>query len=312
MYPQCIVLEHYKNLGKGRALKTAFNYYMIHLSDLKGIVTVDADNQHHIDDIIKCSEALLSHQDKLILGARDFYQDNVPKSNRAGNLITAWVFRVLCGIRITDTQTGLRAMSTELVSQFLDLSGERFEYETNMLIEAKKKMIPIEEIRIKTVYIGGNRTSHFNPFRDSVKIYLLIVKFLSASIISCLVDLGAFTVLTAILSSQGLKTQIFTATVVARILSSLINYSMNRGFVFQAANTASNSFRKYFTLAAVQMLLSMSGVYLLTSWLGIHSTAIKVVVDFILFFISFQIQREWVFARTKNPKQSPAPGTEVK
>ncbi|MFA5100926.1 MAG: glycosyltransferase, partial [Candidatus Omnitrophota bacterium] len=78
-HPQCVLIRHYKNLGKGRALKTAFNYYLTHFPGLKGAVTVDADNQHHIDDIVNCAECLLDHPDALVLGVRDFNSANVPK-----------------------------------------------------------------------------------------------------------------------------------------------------------------------------------------------------------------------------------------
>ncbi len=298
-YPQCTVIRHHKNLGKGRALKTAFNYYLTHFSHLKGIITVDADNQHHIDDIVRCAEHLLEHPNALVLGVRDFHSDNVPSRNRMGNLITVWVFRVLCGIKVSDTQTGLRAMPNSLVDEFLDLDGERFEYETNMLIETKKKMIPIEEVVIKTVYMEENHSSHFNPFRDSVRIYLLILKFLSSAIVSFVVDLTAFTIIMSLLASFSLEARIAVSTALARVLSSFINYSMNRKLVFQAENKVSTSLKKYYFLAVIQMLCSMGGVYALTRLLGINSTVIKVVVDFILFFISFQVQREWVFAKKK-------------
>jgi len=303
-YPQCTVIRHYRNLGKGRALKTAFNYYLDQFSHLKGAVTVDADNQHDIADIVHCTEHLLRHPDALVLGVRDFDSPDVPKMNRMGNLITVWVFRVLCGIRISDTQTGLRAMSNVLMNRFLDLAGERFEYETNMLIETRRKLIPIEEVVIQTVYIEGNESSHFNPFTDSIRIYLLILKFLSASIVSFLIDLSIFTIMMAVLSSFTLEVKIAAATVAARLTSSFINYTMNRKFVFQAANPVSNSIKKYYILAVVQVMISMGGVYALTRLLGINSTVIKAAVDFILFFLSFQIQREWVFVKKRDNKDN--------
>lgn len=296
-YPQCTIIKHFRNLGKGRALKTAFNYYLNNFPELKGVVTVDADNQHNIDDIVNCARYLFKHQSELVLGVRNFNSENVPKKNRMGNLITIWVFRVLCGIKVSDTQTGLRAMSNDVAAKFLDLSGERFEYETNMLIETKKSMIPIGEVEIQTVYIEKNESSHFNPFKDSLRIYLLIFKFLSASIASFVIDLSVFSIIMVVLSSQALEIKIAASTTLARAVSSLVNYSMNRSFVFQSANSISSSIKKYYFLAVFQMFLSFGGVYVLTWWLGINSTVLKAFVDFVLFFISFQIQREWVFKK---------------
>jgi dolichol-phosphate mannosyltransferase len=298
--PECTIIRHYRNLGKGRALKSAINYYLTHFPELKGVVAVDADNQHHIDDIVSCAQSMLLHPDSLVLGCRNFFEPGVPRKSRIGNLITAWVFRFLCGIRVSDTQTGLRAMSNSIAEQFLDLAGERFEYETNMLIETKKRMIPIQEVVIKTVYIEKNESSHFNPLRDSVRIYLLIIKFLSASSASFVIDLGIFAGIMMLLTDSSLEWKVTLATLAARIFSSVFNYSMNRNFVFQSKHAVSRSIKRYYLLAVVQMILSMGGVYLLTLWLGINSTVLKAGVDFILFLVGFQIQREWVFARNKD------------
>ena len=297
-YPQCTVIRHARNLGKGRALKTAFNYYLTHFSHLKGVVTLDGDNQHHIDDIIGCTECLIKNKNALVLGARDFKVDNIPLKSRLGNVISIFVLNALCGIKVSDTQTGLRAMSNELVSLFLDLPGERFEFETNMLIETKKRLIPIEEIKIRTVYIEDNKSSHFNPLLDSVRIYALILKYLSSSIGSFVIDLSLFSIVMMILSSYSLEIKISVSTIVSRVISSLFNYFMNYRFVFQSDRTVYHTIKKYYLLALIQMAISMGGVYLLAKQLNINSTVIKVFVDVILFFISFQIQREWVFKNT--------------
>jgi glycosyltransferase involved in cell wall biosynthesis len=301
-YPQCVLIRHSRNLGKGRALKTAFNHYLNHFSHLKGIITVDADNQHHIDDIVRCTKLFLKNPDSLILGARDFKGKNIPLKNRMGNQITIFVMNFLCGIKISDTQTGLRAMSNDLASLFLDIPGERFEYETNMLIETKKKAIPIKEQIIRTLYIENNKSSHFNPLLDSIRIYALILKFLSSSIGSVAIDLTVFSILMIVLAARPLEIKVIASTITARITSSLFNYLMNRRFVFQSGYAISKTLLKYYLLAIIQMLVSMGSVYLLVRNIPIHATLWKVFVDGILFFASFQIQREWVFRNKKTPE----------
>ena len=124
----CVVLRHHVNCGKGRALKTAFNHYLNTMPDCVGVVTVDSDGQHRLDDIRKCADDMLEHPEALILGSRDFSQENVPTRSRFGNVMTRNVFRLLCGVKITDTQTGLRAMANPLIERFLTTKGERFEY----------------------------------------------------------------------------------------------------------------------------------------------------------------------------------------
>ena len=73
-----IVLDHAVNMGKGRALKTAFNYCLGTYKDLIGVVTADSDGQHAVSDIRKCMQALLEDPKALVLGVRDFDQSGIP------------------------------------------------------------------------------------------------------------------------------------------------------------------------------------------------------------------------------------------
>ncbi len=291
----CVVLKHCKNLGKGRALKTAFNYFINTYSDNIGLITVDADNQHYIDDICNCAIALQERSNSLILGSRNFDLNNVPLKSKFGNKITKFIFKSLCGINLSDTQTGLRAIPTSLVKEFIDIDGERYEFETNMLIEAKLRNVKIEEVKIQTIYIENNKSSHFNPLRDSFKIYLLIFKFCSVSFLSSIIDLGLFALFMLLFKGFDLSTKIFLSTALSRILSSLFNFYINKNVVFNNGSNTKTTMVKYYTLAVIQMSLSYLGVYLLSKILHFNSTAIKLFVDIVLFALSFQIQREWVF-----------------
>jgi glycosyltransferase involved in cell wall biosynthesis len=139
----CHILKHHVNLGKGRALKDGFNYVLNELPQCAGAITLDADGQHSVEDAIKCSEKLLENPDCLILGCRTFSDKNIPLRSRFGNKMTRRVINLLCGIKVSDTQTGLRGFSRELMKKFLTVSGERFEYEMNMLIKTKELNIKI-------------------------------------------------------------------------------------------------------------------------------------------------------------------------
>ncbi|MCL1849171.1 MAG: glycosyltransferase family 2 protein [Clostridiales bacterium] len=173
---ECHVLTHEVNKGKGRALKTAFAYLLEAYPDIAGVVTVDGDDQHQTVDVAACAEAIGGRPGSLILGVRDFGASNVPLRSRLGNRFTCLIFRVFCGLRITDTQTGLRAIPAKLLDVFRRTDGERFEYETNMLLDAGKNHIPIHEVGISTVYIEGNESSHFRVLQDSWRIYRAILR----------------------------------------------------------------------------------------------------------------------------------------
>ena len=127
-FPEVKMLKHSVNLGKGRALKTAFNHYLNEYPNCIGIVQADCDGQHDIEDVISCASALKENQNSLILGARNFDEKDVPIKSKYGNKITRLIFKLFIGIKIKDTQTGLRAIGNELIKQFISTFGERYEY----------------------------------------------------------------------------------------------------------------------------------------------------------------------------------------
>lgn len=172
---ECILLKHDINYGKGRALKTGFDYYLKNFSDFNGIVTADSDGQHLPIDTLEVAHYLIKNKG-LILGARNFNKKEVPFKSKYGNKITTFVFEKLYKFKINDTQTGLRGISNDFINQITNLEGDRFEYEINMLIKAVKSNIQITEVPIKTIYIENNKSSHFNPIKDAFKIYSLLFK----------------------------------------------------------------------------------------------------------------------------------------
>lgn len=293
----CQVVAHAKNLGKGRALKTGFNYILTHFPDAVGCVTADADGQHTVEDIAACAGALAGDPKALVLGCRDFDAAGIPWRSRAGNRITRGFMRFLCGVGVTDTQTGLRGISTPFMLHMLDIPGERFEYETNMLLETRSQEVSIREVSIQTLYLDENKSSHFNPLLDSVRIYALLLKFCAASVAGFAVDILLFSLFLSLFRrfKVYLVEPIIAATVLARIISATVNYLINREAVFKSKKNSKGSFARYAVLCVVQMLLSAFLVTWINSLVFYPTTLTKLVVDLCLFFLSFQIQRRWVF-----------------
>lgn len=288
----CTILRHAVNLGKGRALKTAFNYYLNEYPDYCGVVMADADGQHAADDIIKCIKGL-SDNDALILGCRDFSSKNVPLKSLIGNKLTRNIFAYLCGVRITDTQTGLRAIPTQLVKTMIMVPGERYEYEMNMLVECGNKKIKIKELPIETIYLDNNKGSHFNPLLDSIRVYKTLIKYILSALSSFLLDISLFAII-VYFSREYLVAHIIFSTIIARVVSSLYNYLVNRNVVF-AGSQRKNTFIKYYALAAFIMLASgiLTTLLFNVSFLGEVSS--KVVVDLVLFLLGYFVQRKWIF-----------------
>lgn len=312
-HSEVTVLTHEVNKGKGRALKTAYEFCLVNRPDIDGVVTVDGDNQHRPKDIKACCERLTENPEAVILGCREFSQKQVPWKSRLGNNFTKGVFRIFCGVKISDTQTGLRAMPYSSLKLMTEISGERFEYETHVLLELKKHKLKCIEVPIETVYIEENASTHFHWLKDSLRVYGVIfryvigsamqfLKFSLGSILSFLIDSGLFTLLVWLLAKTSLSEwwQTAGATAAARVVSSIFNFIFNRKAVFKSGESTGRTLWKYYVLCVCQMAASAGLVYLLETIIGVGGfwkTLIKVVVDICLFLASYQIQRRWVFAK---------------
>jgi len=176
-YKECIILTHNVNKGKGQALKTAFNYYKENLiNDYKGVICLDSDGQHAIQDTLNISNKLIE-TNNFVLGTRLFNTKEIPFRNKLGNRITSLVFKLLYKVYIKDTQTGLRAIPNRLIELHLNTNGSRFEYEINTLINLVLNKETIEEVDIKTIYLkDSNKQSHFNPIVDSYRVYKILFR----------------------------------------------------------------------------------------------------------------------------------------
>ena len=143
----CKILVHTQNRGKGTALKTGFSY-ISRVDDIKGVVTVDSDGQHKPQDILKVAKKLRENPSDLILGVRDF-EKSVPLRSKFGNILTKKIFYLLTGKKVSDTQTGLRGISKKYLDDFINIKGDKYEYEMNMLTFANSLKITIIEVPIE-------------------------------------------------------------------------------------------------------------------------------------------------------------------
>ncbi|MBR5730515.1 MAG: glycosyltransferase family 2 protein, partial [Firmicutes bacterium] len=318
-HPECRLVVHEVNRGKGRALRDAFAYVAENIPEADGVITVDGDGQHTPKDTVRLAQEMKARPGQVIMGCRDFSKSNVPTHNKLGNRISAFIYRVVYGIKLTDTQTGMRAVPAEYLRAFAEeVEGDRYEYETNMLIYIQDHGIPYGEIPIETVYLDDNSSSHFNVIKDSYRIYKPIILFVLGSCIATVVDLVVFTVLNA-LSEKGVgllaaaaafiqkhfisdytTARLFVPTAAARVISSLVDYNFSRTKVFGSKDPARKTIWKYYVICIVRMLLSWLFLSFLTNILhaqGFIVTLLKIVVDLVLFFISYNWQRRWVFKK---------------
>ena len=310
-HPEIHLLHHEVNKGKGAALKNAFRWFLENRPDGVGVVTVDGDNQHHPADTRACCEHMME-TGHCVLGCRDFNQEDVPARSSFGNKTTSLVFKVFCGMTISDTQTGLRALPRDALEILVDVSGDRFEYETNMLLAFKTNGMIFDEVKIRTVYIEENKSSHFRVIHDSWRIYKLILahffRYTASSVVSFVVDAGLVYVLTKLLAAllTAIPTLDFVPTVIARVVSSLLNFFMNKELVFRTKVNTGKAMLRYYALAVPQLLIQSLleiGVFSLFGITPLQAglrTLIHILIMTVLFIISFTIQQRWVFAPQKS------------
>ena len=236
-----------------------------------------------------------------MLGCRDFNQPGIPPRSVAGNKTTARLFRLCYGIKLSDTQTGLRAIPAKYLKRFCEISGERFEYETNMLLNMKRMGIGFIEQPITTVYDPEDYSSHYNAVKDSWRIFKVMFKFLLSSMGSTLIDLGVFYLVMKLFGAGLGAYRELVSTAVARACSSFANFSANNAVVFENRKHYKRALARYYCLCIPQMLVSAGLVtlinHLLANSVPILATLVKFAVDTCLFFISYGIQREWVFTQ---------------
>ena len=298
-----VVIRHVVNFGKGIALKSAYNHILEKCPDIEGAVSCDCDGQHLVKDIVECAKLTCENPDSLVLGCRQFDDKSIPFRSRFGNKFTRVTLMLLAGLKVGDTQTGLRGIPVKLLKEhFATTKGERFEYEMNQLLEARDYHIPIVQFPIETIYIEENKSSHFNPFRDSIRIYKVFIKFMLSSFSSFLIDIliywlsgyifRLFIPTEAVI--YGVSAMILARTVFSRLISSIYNFLINKTKVFKNSSSTPEVAVKYYVLVVIQLLLSALLVNYAFLFIP-YSTVRKVIVDTLLFVVSYVIQREWVF-----------------
>ena len=321
-WDRCAVTHHEVNRGKGAALRTGFAYIK-EKTALRGVLTADSDGQHTVPDTLKLA-AELGEKEELLLGSRDFSRNNpnVPSKSRFGNRMTSGVFRVLYGKWLPDTQTGLRAFDRGLIDFMLSVSGDRFEYEMNMLIQCSAKKIPMRPIPIETIYHEENKGTHFHPIRDSWRIYKLLLgsffRYSAASILSFLVDYAVLSLLMfwafagseySFINILGIQFSFraLVAAPIARLCSAPVNFLLNRNYVFRAGSDR-GAVGRYIVLAVCALavttvVFAFLDQYVSTAFLHI---LLKIVIDVAMYVINYRIQKAWVFPQYRT--DAPAKG----
>ncbi|MBM3767696.1 MAG: glycosyltransferase [Acidobacteria bacterium] len=279
------VITHAANLGKGAALKTGFNWILVHDREIGGIVTADADGQHRSEDIARVARE--HHDGRLTLGVRAF-EGAVPLRSRIGNTVTRFFFHVFTGLRLSDTQTGLRVWPRALCLDVLRLAYNGYAFEFEALLGAKRG--DIAEVPIRTIYSPGNVESHFNPVRDSFRIYFVFLRYSASALVAAALD---STVFSLVLARTG---ELATAQIAGRAVATAVAFFLLRGPVFRSANGFWLPLARFLLLVAASGYVSLILIRALTDT-GVAPMAAKLIAEGTLFAANFALQRTLIFRR---------------
>lgn len=296
-WEQVRVLRHARNLGKGAALKTGFNYALVTFPDAAGIVTADADGQHSVPDILNVACIFRQDPEQIVLGVRKFASE-VPLRSRLGNILTRIVFRLFTGVSLADTQTGLRAWPRRYCMDSLLVRMNGYDFELECLLKVQEsnsdRSFAIRQVPIDTIYLDGNRASHFNPLRDSMRIYFVFVRACGASMLTACIDSLMFSLA---FSATG---NLAASMIVGRAVAIVVAFFMARNLVFRSSSSVMKSFGKYIAAAIVMGTVSFNLLKFFHASLGFPVLPAKLTAEGLLFLVSFSIQRQIIFGRPGN------------
>lgn len=171
-----IMINHKKNLGYGAAIGSIFKKARDEKFDI--LVTFDSDGQHRISDIEKMIEPIQNKTADIVIGSR-FTEDgkaDMPKYRKIGIKVITNLVNSQTGKKITDSQSGFRSYSSEVLSQ-MNLSEKGMGVSTEILIKANKQKLKIIEIPITILYEG--ETSTHDPISHGTSVLLSTMKFIS-------------------------------------------------------------------------------------------------------------------------------------
>lgn len=167
------VLRHDVNRGKGAALKSGFAWALAHGFD--AVITLDADAQHLPSEIPKFLEAREETGADLIIGGRSHLFPQMLPRRRLANRFSAACISIASGVRVTDSQSGFRLYSANLLRQ-IKLRTDGFDMESEVIVRAGRRKLKVVTIPIDLGFVNGIATSHYKPLKDTLRIAWTVMR----------------------------------------------------------------------------------------------------------------------------------------
>ena len=164
------LIVHAKNSGKGRCIREGLEYAFE--NNCEAVITMDGDGQHSIGDVDKFIEEYRASGADLILGNRLHNPKKMPFIRRCTNLVMSFIISLFITERVRDSQCGYRFISRKGIEK-MKLTTVKYEIESEMLIEAKRRGLKMSSVNIDSIYAG--EASQINPFLDAVRFIKFII-----------------------------------------------------------------------------------------------------------------------------------------
>ena len=281
------LLSHPVNLGKGAAIKTALQYLQLNRPEVTHALTLDGDFQHRAKDV--STVLAVNTAEQFVIGAREFSTENVPIRSYIGNQFTRFVLFLLSGKKLKDTQSGLRRYGRGFFTLISNIESNRFEFEMDVIMLALKTRQNVFSVGVGTSYIEGNRSSHFNPFFDSMRIYFVLLRYGLSSIAAAVLDIILFSLM--IYSGVGK----LPAHFISRTLGGAFNFVNNHRLVFRSRSDILASLLKYTFLLYLSGCCSYFLLTLMHDEYGMNLFSAKIIAELLMFSLNFLIQRIFIF-----------------
>ena len=278
------------------ALKAGLEYIQTHYTAPYVVVIVDTEGYHTPNSVKLIADEATLHPDTLILSRQS--QKEKKFCDRLACSIKHLLYRRYTGIDVYGETNCLKAFSDELLLYFLDIRDNHYDHDINLLIKCREHDIPVMEIKTKTTKPIGN--THWVDVIHSAYIrHQNIIKFASSSFTAFLIDYGVYSLILAIGTERINFINLTFANIAARVVSSTVNFTINRKFVFKSNQSLQRSAAQFFTLAAVILACNSVVLNFLANVLNINHYIAKIMTEMFFFVFNYTLQNFVIFRKKK-------------
>ncbi len=278
------------------AVKAGLEYIQANYSAPYIVVIVDTDGYHTPESVKLIADEAALHPDTLILSRQS--QKEKKFWDRFACSIKHLLYRRYTGIDVYGETNCLKAFSDQLLPYFENIRDNHYDHDINLLIKCRENDLTVMEIKTKTTKPLGN-THWVDVIHAAYIRHQNIIKFASSSFTAFLVDYTVFSLILMIGTERVNFFSITFANIVARLISSTVNFTINRRFVFKSSQSLQRSAAQFYTLVAVVLACNSIVLNFLANVLNINHYIAKILTEMFFFAFNYTIQNFVIFRKKR-------------